>query len=379
MKVDMLIKNGRVVDPSQNSDKIRNILVLNGKIITPPEGEAVEATQVIDASGCIVTPGLIDFHNHIFGSGSDLCISADAALLPSGVTAAVDAGSAGSANYELFLANMFMQKIRFKSFLHVCPTGLGTTQFHEVLKPELWDRNRIFALFEKHKNFLIGLKIRTSKAIVENLGLKPVQKTVEIADEIGCPICVHTTDCPTPVEDLLDLLRPGDIFCHVFHGTGEGVLKDGKLKDAVKKARAQGIIFDAANGSNHFAFATAEAALAEGFFPDVISTDLTVKTLFKPPVYSLPYILAKYLALGCKLNDIISAVTTVPARLMGMEGRIGTLADGAYADIAIFKLVEQKVNFMDTFKQIRQGKQMFLPQMTIVNGQIMFRQLNFLD
>lgn len=379
MKVDMLIKNGRVVDPSQNSDKIRNILVLNGKIITPPEGEAVEATQVIDASGCIVTPGLIDFHNHIFGSGSDLCISADAALLPSGVTAAVDAGSAGSANYELFLANMLMQKIRFKSFLHVCPTGLGTTQFHEVLKPELWDKNRIFALFEKHKNFLIGLKIRTSKAIVENLGLKPVQRTVEIADEIGCPICVHTTDCPTPVEDLLDLLRPGDIFCHVFHGTGEGVLKDGKLKDAVKKARAQGIIFDAANGSNHFAFATAEAALAEGFFPDVISTDLTVKTLFKPPVYSLPYILAKYLALGCKLNDIISAVTTVPARLMGMEGRIGTLADGAYADIAIFKLVEQKVNFMDTFKQIRQGKQMFLPQMTIVNGQIMFRQLNFLD
>ncbi|MEN6566271.1 MAG: metallo-dependent hydrolase [Veillonellales bacterium] len=378
MRVDMVIKNGRVIDPSQNIDKIQNVVVLNGKIVVPPKNEAVEASQIIDAAGCIVTPGLIDFHNHIFGSGSDLCISADAALLPSGVTAAVDAGSAGSANYELFLASMLMQKIRFKSFLHVCPTGLGTTQFHEVLKPELWDKNKIFALFEKHKNFLIGLKIRTSKPIVGSLGLGPVQKTIEIANEIGCPVCVHTTDCPAPVEDLLALLRPGDIFCHVFHGTGETVLKDGKLKDAVKKARERGIIFDAANGSNHFAFATAEAALAEGFFPDIISTDLTVKTLFKPPVYSLPYILAKYLALGCSLTNVISAVTNGPARLMKMEDKIGTLARGAYADIAIFKLTEQKVTFMDTFKQTRQGHQMLLPQMTIVNGQIMFRQLNFI-
>lgn len=379
MKIDMLIKNGRVVDPYQNLDRIQDVLVLNGKIIPSPAGEVVEAAQEIDAAGCIVTPGLIDFHNHIFGGGSDLCISADAALLPSGVTAGVDAGSAGSANYELFLANMLMQKIRFKSFLHVCPTGLGTTQFHEVLKPEAWDKHKIIALFEKYKDFLIGLKIRTSKSIVGSLGLGPVQKTIEIANEIGCPVCVHTTEGPTPVEDLLAMLRPGDIFCHVFHGTGETVLKDGKLKEGVKEARERGIIFDAANGSNHFAFATAEAALAEGFFPDVISTDLTVKTLFKPPVYSLPYTLAKYLALGCNLSDVISAATHVPARLMEMEGKIGTLAYGAYADIAIFKLAEQKVTFVDTFKQTRQGNKMLLPQMTVVNGQILFRQLDFLQ
>lgn len=379
MKVDMLIKNGRVVDPSQNLDRVQDVLVFNGKIVAPPVGEVVEAAEVIDAAECMVTPGLIDFHNHIFGAGSDLCVSPDAALLPSGVTAAVDAGSAGSANYELFLANMLLQKIRSKSFLHVCPTGLGTTQFHEVLKPGAWDKNKIIALFEKYKNFLLGLKIRTSKPIVGSLGLGPLQKTIEIANEIGCPVCVHTTEGPTPVEDLLALLRPGDIFCHVFHGTGETVIKEGKLKEAVKTARERGVIFDAANGSNHFSFATAEAALAEGFFPDVISTDLTVKTLFKPPVYSLPYTLAKYLALGCSLSDVISAATKVPARLMGMEGKIGTLAFGAYADIAIFKLVNQKVTFVDTFKQTRQGNQMLLPQMTIVNGQIFFRQLDFLQ
>lgn len=379
MKADILIKNGRVIDPCQNLDSIQDVLAVNGKIAAAPAAEAVEASQVIDAAGCLVTPGLIDFHNHIFGVASDLCVAPDAALLPSGVTAAVDAGSAGSANYELFVSNMLLQQVRFKSFLHVCPTGLGTTQFHEVLKPEAWDKNKIMALFEKYKDYLIGLKIRVSKSIVGDMGLEPLRKTISIADEIGCPVCVHTTDAPAPVEDLLALLRQGDVFCHVFHGTGETVLKDGKLKEAVLKARKRGVIFDAANGSNHFAFATAEAALAEGFFPDVISTDLTVKTLFKPPVYSLPYTLAKYLALGCSLSDVISAATQVPARLMGMEGRIGTLAHGACADIAIFKLAKQEVTFYDTFKQTRQGSQMLLPQMTIVDGRILFRQLDFLQ
>jgi predicted amidohydrolase len=380
MKVDMRIKGGRILDPSQGLDKIGDVFILNGKIFSAPSaGETVQAAQDIDASGCIVTPGLIDFHNHIFGCGSDLCVPADAALLPSGVTAACDAGSAGTANYELFLASMLMQKIRFKSFLHVCPTGLGTTQFHEELKPEAWDRHKMFELLEKHKNFLIGLKVRMSKDLVGSQGLGPLKKTVELAAQFGCPVCVHTTDGPTPVEDLLDCLRPGDIFCHVFHGTGESILKNGKLKEAVKEARKRGIIFDAANGASHFAFATAEPALAEGFFPDVISTDLSVKGLFKPPVYSLPYTLSKYLALGCNLTDIIASATSVSARLMGMTGRIGTLAVGALADVAVFKLVDQKVIFIDTLKQTRQGNKMLLPQMTVLNGQILFRALDFLQ
>ena len=378
MNVDMRIKKGRVIDPSQGVDEVKDVLVLHGRIVDHSPGEVVQAEQEIDADGCIVTPGLIDFHNHIFSTGSDLCVPADIAFLPTGVTSAVDAGSAGTANYELFLATMLLQKIRFKSFLHVCPTGLGTTQFHEEIKPEAWDKAKMADLFEKHHNYLLGLKVRVSRPLVGSQGLTPLQKTIEMAENIGCPVCVHTTDAPAPVESLLAMLRPGDIFCHVFHGTGEGIVKDGKLKTAVKLAQERGVIFDAANGGNHFAFSTAEAALADGFFPNVISTDLTVKTLFKSPVYSLPFTLAKYLALGCKLSDIIASATSVPAALMGLRGKIGTLAAGAYADIAIFKLAEKRVTFIDTLKQIRQGDQMLLPQMTVVNGQIVFRQMDFI-
>jgi len=380
MKIDMRIRGGRILDPFQGLDQIADVLVHHGKITAPPVvSEPIQADQDIDAAGCIVTPGLIDFHNHIFGCGSDLCVHADAALLPSGVTAAVDAGSAGTANYELFLASMLLQKIRFKSFLNVCPTGLGTVQFHEELKPDAWDKRKMLEILEKHKDYLIGLKVRNSRALVGAQGLGPLKKTVELASEFGCPVCVHTTDGPTPVEDLLDCLRPGDIFCHVFHGTGETILKNGKVRKSVKEARQRGIIFDSANGASHFAFATAEAALAEGFFPDIISTDLSVKSLFKPPVYSLPFTLAKYLALGCNLADVIAAVTSVPARLMGMKGLIGTLAPGALADVAVFKLIDQKVTFIDTLKQVRQGNKMLLPCMTVLNGQILFRQLNFIS
>ena len=378
MNVDILIKNGRVLDRFRQVDTVESVAVANGRIVAVAGGEPVQAAQTIDASGCLVTPGLIDFHNHIFGAGSDLCVAADAALLPSGVTAAVDAGSAGTANYELFLSTMLLQKIRFKSFLHVCPTGLGTVQFHEQLNPAAWDKARVVDLIEKYGDYLLGLKVRVSKALVGSQGIAPLQQTLELAEAIGCPVCVHTTDAPVTAAELLDMLRPGDIFCHVFHGSGETIIKNGKLDPAVKKARARGIIFDAANGGNHFAFSTAETALAAGFFPDVISTDLTVKTLFKPPVYSLPYTLSKYLALGCALSDIIAAATSVPASLMRMSGKIGTLQPGAYADIAIFRLEQQPVTFIDTLKQARQGDQLLLPQMTIVNGQIVFRQLNFI-
>ncbi len=379
MKVDLRITGGHVIDPLQDLDQVTDVLVLNGKIAVPKDGEEVVATQDIDASGLIVTPGLIDFHAHFFGCGSDLCIPADPSFLPSGVTAAVDPGSSGTANFELFAASMLMQRVRYKAFMHVCPTGLGTTQFHEEIKPDAWDRPKMKYLFEKHKDVLIGLKIRNSKGLVGPVGLDFVKRTIEVADEIGVPVCVHVTDGPTPVEDLLGVLRPGDIFCHVFHGTGETILDSGRVKHAVKEARSRGIVFDAANGSNHFAFSTAEAALEDGFFPDVISSDLTVKTLFKPPVYSLPYTLSKYLALGCKLPEVIAAATCKPAGLMGLQGKIGTLSAGAYADIAIFHMDINLVTFRDTLKQTRQGNRMLLPYMTILNGQIVFRDLRFLN
>lgn len=378
MKADIRIRNGRVIDPARGVDATEDVLVAGGRIVDAKANADVPADVEIDAAGYVVTPGLIDFHNHIFDAGSDLCIPADASMLPAGVTAAVDAGSAGASNIELFLSTMMTQRIRFKAFMHVCPTGLGTTQFHEEVKPGVWDRVRMARLLEKHKETLLGLKIRFSKELVGDEGDKPLRETLALAEAFGVPVCVHTTNPPSSTEALLDMLRPGDIFCHVFHGKGTTIVENGRVKKAVYQARERGVIFDASNGSNHFAFDSAVPALAEGFFPNVISTDLTVKTLWRSPVAALPYVLSKYIALGCDLSPIINAATAVPAKLMGMEGQIGTLAPGAFGDVAVFDLRKQPVTFTDSFQKTVDGNTMLVPLMTVSGGQILYRHLGFM-
>lgn len=378
MKADIRITNGRVIDPSRNLDTVEDVLIAEGKLIPLSGNERMEATLKVDASGCIVTPGLIDFHTHVFGAGSDLCISAEASMFPAGVTAGVDPGSAGTANMELFLATMLTQQVRLKAFMHVCPTGLGTTQFHEEIKPEAWDKPKMARLLEKHKDTLLGLKVRFSKELVGKDGEKALRETLHLAEKFKVPVCVHSTNPATSTEALLEMLRPGDIFCHVFHGKGSTICENGKVKPAVYEARKRGIIFDAANGSNHFAFDTAIPALQQGFFPDVISTDLTVKTLWKEPVAALPYILSKYIALGCDLNKIFEAATSTPARLMGLKGKIGSLAPEAFGDVAIFKLETRPVTFTDTFGKTVRGNAMLVPQMTVSGGRVVYRSLSFI-
>jgi Predicted amidohydrolase len=145
----------------------------------------------------------------------------------------------------------------------------------------------------------------------------------------------------------------------------------------VKEARRRGVIFDAANGRNNFIFSIAEAALRDEFLPDIISADLTWMTLFRQPVFGLPWMMSKYLALGMTIADIVAACTATPADVMGMSGEIGTLAPGACADVSILKMVDHPCEFLDTDGDRRAGHKLLLPQATIRGGRMVFRQLNF--
>jgi predicted amidohydrolase len=221
---------------------------------------------------------------------------------------------------------------------------------------------------------LIGLKLRQSRDVVGELGLDPLKAAIEIAEDISCPIAVHTTDPPSATDDLVELLRPGDVFVHAYHGVGNTILgANRQVLPAVRKARERGVLFDAANGRNHFSFDTAFAALADGFVPDIISTDLTTLTWNKPPAHSLPFIISKYLNMGVALPAALAACTSVPARLLGMTGVIGTLAPGAVADIAILRLEERDTEFLDSRGQKHMGNQLLIPQATVRAGHIVYR------
>lgn len=375
MSLDMLIKNGRVIDTARDYDDVCDIGIRDGRIV-PAEGGA---PYVVDASGCLVLPGLVDFHAHVFSSGCSFAVPADIGMLPFGVTTVVDAGTCGVADFPAFKSAMALQTVRVKALLNVCSAGLSASTFHENVDPAAWERNKIVRVYRDNKDTFLGLKIRISRDVVGSQGLVPLAETIKLAEEIGdsCRVVVHVTDPPDSLAQVAEMLRPGDIFCHVYHGTGKTIVEDGGVHPAVKEARRRGVLFDAANGNGHFVFEVARAALEDDFPPDVISSDLTTLTMNKTRVVGLPYVMSKYLHLGLDLRTVVKTVTSTPAELIGMGEEIGTLAPGARADVALFKIVDMPVRFEDTRGVRETGDRLLLPQMTVKEGVIMYRSMAF--
>ncbi|MBF4693153.1 metallo-dependent hydrolase [Fusibacter ferrireducens] len=374
--VDLIIKNGRVIDPLNGVDKICDVLVQDGKIKSISNFKDVECQKEIDATDCIVTPGLIDFHAHVYPL-AEIGIPTEVTCFSSGITTIVDAGSTGCANYESYRGFINTSKVRIKCFLNMSSSGLTSSSSHENIDPQFFNSKKIKWLFDKYPNELLGLKIRFSKEIVDDLGIDPLIKTIELANEIDVPIVVHSTNAPISIDRLVSYLRPGDVLTHAYHGIGNSILdENGKVSSGVKDARARGVIFDVANARFHFAFKTARAALSEGFLPDVISTDLTTKSLYKKPqIFNMMFLLSKYLNMGLDLYEIISRCTSIPADLMGMKGVIGCLSEGACADITIIKCLEREVHFEDWDGDNLTGNRLLKTMLTVKDGQIVFQDI----
>ena len=387
VKVDYIIRNGRVLDPSAGVDEVRDIYIRNMHI-ADPQGASVECRPdaVIDAAGMLVTPGLIDFHTHIFHEGSSICIHPDM-MIAQGTTAAVDAGSAGTSTYEAFARDVAARSlVRVKGFLTVYGGGQLDPKLCEDFNPALYNIDKMERVIDANRDNVLGLKIRLSKGVVpEQTGTDYLRAVVELADELNrrlgtaLRVCVHTTNAPVSAGELAACLRPGDIFCHCFQGAGNPIVaEDGTVDPLVLAARKRGVLFDAANGRGNFGVETARRALAAGFLPDVISTDLTVDKFNMPPyAKSLPLVISKYLALGMDLMTIIKAVTETPADLMGMRDKIGTLKAGAYADIAIFDLKEKHYVQKDFCDTELVCEQLLVPQLTMLAGEIQYCQAGF--
>ena len=379
VKGDLLVRAGLIVDPARNYFDKGDILVCGNTIAELPVGESVQAEREIDATGYMVLPGLIDYHTHLFHGGTEIGIHPDSALLPQGVTTAVDQGSAGIANCDSFFQGVVSQsQVRVFSHLHVSAVGLATTRYPERVDPQGFDFERTCGLFEQYRGRLLGLKIRQSKDIVGELGLRPLAAALQMAEAIGCRVAVHTTDPPGDVQDLAAMLRPGDVFAHTYHGRGSTIIEDrGKVRHGIQEARKRGVLFDTADGRVHYAFSVIRAAIADGFEPDIISTDVTRPSLFERSVFGLPLIMSKYLSLGVSLQVVVKACTATPAILVGKQGKLGTLAPGAYADIGIFQLKEISLKVRDSLGEMLTYSKVLVPRMTILNGRVVYRSVEF--
>lgn len=369
--LDLLIKNGHMIDPQNNIDEIKTIAIYNGKITNFESKE--EAKHVIDASGKYVFPGLIDAHAHMFMDGTEIGIYPDVAYLPTGVTAAIDF-SAGVANYPIFRSSVISRsKVTIKSFLQVCSAGLTTTSYHENINPKYFNPEKIDRIIHENEDNILGLKIRQSEELAEGLGIEPLRETVRIAEKVGCPVEVHCTNIPVPTSEVLDILRPGDIFEHVYQGVKNTIIdENGKLYDCVLQARKRGIIFDTAEGRKHGDYDVMLAAKEQGFIADMCSTDLVLGSMFRRPIFSLPNLMSRYICMGIPINEVVKMATQRPAQLMKMQGKIGCLSEGARADIAIFDWIDFKQTYSDWKGTKFNADKLLKPEMTIKDGQIMY-------
>jgi dihydroorotase len=377
---DLIFRNGKVFDSVQACFTKQDVAVMGDKIAKvgnlPGETAAVE----IDAEGCMVVPGLIDGHLHLFTKGSDEGIPPDLSLLPNGITAAVDGGTAGVSTYDAFHQIDIQNSLAsVKACLNVSSLGMLHAKVFENTRVEDYEEARLLETAQRYRGEIIALKLRYSLDLNPQMPIHALARCVELAEKMELPLVVHVTNPPVDMAEIADKLRPGDVFCHCFQGKGNTILGEkGRVKAAVWEAKRRGVLFDASNGTNNYCHAIAQAAMAEGFYPDFITTDGShvFHSYYKPRCFTLPYLMSKYLALGMSLEDVFQRTTWNAARFAGWT-RKGVLAEGFDADISVFKGVRKETVFADFRDDIIQGDVLLVPQMTVKAGTIVYRQVTF--
>lgn len=380
---DILIKNGKVFQPTLNFFDRGDVLIEGNKIkavIKDKGSEPINVKKVIHADGCIVSSGLIDFHTHLFNGGTQIGVNPDAFLFPQGVTAAVDQGSSGAANFLSFYKDIIApSEVKIYCFINVSSSGLTTlpTCF-ENLDPAQFDELQLKILFENYPEKIVGLKIRTTDKIVGKYGYTALKKAQEMARNFDCRLTVHTTDAPGNQNDLIRFFKPGDIYAHVYHGGHNPILDStGKIVESIKDAKKGGIIFDTADGRDHYSFSVIKKCLKENFYPDLISTDLVRSNVFDKAVFGLPLVMSKYLNLGMKIEDVLKACTLVPAKILNQSKNFGTLLPGSIADIAIFRLENISLQMRDVYQGVLDLHTVIINKVTIANGKLVYVQLEY--
>lgn len=376
MKYDLLIQGGTLVDPAQGVNAVRDVVFVDGEVTDVGENlAATEAREVIDASGRYVTPGLIDVHVHVFPGVSFLGVEPDPTCLARGVTTVVDAGSAGADTFPGFRKYVIeVSQTRILAQLNISSQGMLSRHVGEFALPEYADVDACCRMIEQHRDLILGVKVRLTKnsIVAQSAGMTPLHRAREAADAAGLPIMVHPQAawCDS-IDDILKVMKKGDILTHTFHGSACGIMDgdSGKVRASVLDAIERGVILDVGHGAGSFSWDVVEAAMAEGVLPMTISSDLHTGNI-NGPVYDLANVLTKFLHLGLSLDDVLARVTSVPAAAVLMQDRIGTLAPGAWGDAVVFELREGTYNLEDCHGGVRTGMRSLEPVIVIKAGRV---------
>jgi dihydroorotase len=356
MKFDLIIKGGRVFDPASRIDKQLDIAISGEKIIEMKEDlPSSEGKKVIDASGKIVTPGLIDLHTHVYWGISRGRLDPDSITPYSGVTTMVDVASVNYDSWPGF-KRFIVDKSQTRVFNFINARGV-TSKDHPIEQPTLTYETVL--LIKENRETIIGVKTFAGYNN-ERYGERMIELALQIAYHAGVPIMLHISFAPPIIEEVLPLLRKGDV--RIIDGNGE-------LKPEAREAIDRGVLLDIGHGMGSFSFRVAKDLLKQGVKPFTISTDLHGGCV-NGPTYDLPTTLSKFLNLGLPLEDVILRATSNPAKIIGGPEELGTLKEGGVADIAVLEVKEGEFEFVDAHKWILKGTRKIVAINTVTRGKV---------
>jgi len=370
---DLLVTGARVIDPSQNLDSIMDIGIRNGRIVDIQKNlPRDKAAQQINASGKIVTPGLVDLHAHTYPQASAIGLPADELAPFTATTTYVSAGDAGGNNFSAFKHYIQAQaRSRMFAFVHISSIGLTGFPVGEMKNIEYANIDLAARVVNENPDIVLGVKVRETLDVVGENGIEPLRRARMAAERSGIKgarVMCHIGNAPGDLGALLDLLRPGDILTHAYSGAGNNTVQNGKLISAALEAKKRGVIIDVGHGGGSFDFTIAEPAIQQGLIPDTISSDIHAYSGNSPSVPYLPNVMSKFLTLGFSLNQVIAMTTNRPGVIINRDPLLGTLKINAAADISIFDLVEKPVEWLDTRGNKRPGMYSLVPVQTIRAG-----------
>lgn len=362
VKYDLIVKGGRVIDPSRKLNAIRDVAIAQGRIMAIAANISADTVETIDARGKLVVPGLIDIHTHAtrVNDGTALCLA-------DGVTGLVDAGTQGADHIDetIIVAKSAPQQCRV--LINIGRAGLlpeGDTM--DISRADVGAAREAIG---RNRGMIVGVKARLSRDVAGPNDLEVLRRAQEVASSFHLPVMIHMGQTVSTLPKLLALLKPGDIVSHMFAPPPNSIIDDnGHILPEVIAARRRGVRFDLGNGRNgHLRWDTAEGMLRAGFVPDTFSTDWTPEGR-SAQVIDFPNVMSKFLMLDMPLDDVIACATVNASRLFPVFRNRGTLKAGAPADVAVLELSEGTFEFVDNYENKRTGRQRLFPAATVLAG-----------
>lgn len=375
-KYDLLLRGGHVVDPRNEISEVRDVAIADGKIAAvEPSIDPEQAFKVVDVSGMYVTPGLIDGHAHVYaGTGEKGSYAGDNSVYPDGfalrvgVTTVVDVGGSGWRNFDDFKQRVIDRaKTRVLAFLNIVGHGMRGGDFEQNLSD--MEAEPTAKMARRHPGLVVGIKT----AHYEGPEWDPVERAVEAGTLADIPVMVDfgANRPERPMSELVTKkLRPGDIYTHMYSGLRGEQDASGRVNPGMWEARKRGVLFDVGHGGGSFSWRIAVPAVKEGFLPDSISTDLHVGSM-NAGMKDMLNVMAKFLAMGLSLDDVVRLSTWNAARALKQDG-LGHLSVGAIADVAVLRLERGRFGFVDSFGARLGGTERLACELTLRDGKIVY-------